>query len=261
METQARRYSSNGASTSSRNTSPNYSAARSSPPLPQPRSVPDLHGRARKKAELNRLNAEIRLLQVGITISLNSFLCQQCLVTLSILAVAIGVKLFKLEGRFIVVLIGMEVNVLVVPTYIIQYILNTLCQIVDSCGMVSTALQSSLDTICIASAAVYNECSCSSVIFIIVNYPVGTPLAFLDELQRLETLPPASEVCKISCWVSAQNHICLVLGLEPFSPALLVSRNGIDGSEDLRHLNRSAVVVHEGGSRMMVTFPSRHSSH
>ncbi|KAG6555563.1 hypothetical protein Mapa_002798 [Marchantia paleacea] len=63
METQARRYSSNGASTSSRNTSPNYSAARSSPPLPQPRSVPDLHGRARKKAELNRLNAEIRLLK------------------------------------------------------------------------------------------------------------------------------------------------------------------------------------------------------
>ncbi|KAL3684527.1 hypothetical protein R1sor_002549 [Riccia sorocarpa] len=62
MET-ARRYSPNGASTS-RTASPPYSnSPRASRPLPQPRSVPDLHGRARKKAELNRLTQEIQLLE------------------------------------------------------------------------------------------------------------------------------------------------------------------------------------------------------
>ncbi|KAL2612646.1 hypothetical protein R1flu_024338 [Riccia fluitans] len=47
----------------SRTPSPPFSNSRALSPLPQPRSVPDLHGRARRKAELNRLTQEIRLLE------------------------------------------------------------------------------------------------------------------------------------------------------------------------------------------------------
>ncbi|CAM6095023.1 unnamed protein product [Calypogeia fissa] len=66
MEQPVRRYSENVASTSSRSPSRSpgpSSSERSSNMMPQPRAGPDLHGRARKKAELNRLNQEIRLLQ------------------------------------------------------------------------------------------------------------------------------------------------------------------------------------------------------
>lgn len=74
METQVRRYQSHNAAGTSSRSSPSYSPGPSTSyhrgnMMPQPRAVPDLHGRARKKAELNRLNQEIRILQVPTLIS------------------------------------------------------------------------------------------------------------------------------------------------------------------------------------------------